>query len=140
MYKSYIDEGPICCNQKAQTWFSTSYAGVHERNRNVLSTSSSPSCFPHLCQICIGVTGGLHYLHTSGKHVIIHRDVKITNILLDEKLVAKVSDFGLSRIGPMSSSMAHVSNQKGQTSGELNPRVLQENGRRKGQTGGESKG
>ncbi|KAK7891630.1 hypothetical protein WMY93_023593 [Mugilogobius chulae] len=82
---------------------------------------SAPLSWCQRCSIALGTAQGLEYLHANHH---IHRDIKSANILLDDDLVAKISDFGLTRASPKQTASTVMTGRVVGTSAYMAPEAL----------------
>ncbi|KAE9585729.1 hypothetical protein Lal_00009973 [Lupinus albus] len=82
--------------------------GSLENHLHDLKPGQKPIDWYTRMKIAAGAARGLEYLHDKMKPPVIYRDLKCSNILLGEGYHAKLSDFGLAKVGP-SGDNTHVS-------------------------------
>ncbi|PON56428.1 Wall-associated receptor kinase [Parasponia andersonii] len=90
---------------------------IHDPNEEI------PLTWGMRLRIATEIAGALSYLHSSASSPIYHRDIKSTNILLDQKHRAKIADFGTSR--SVSIDQTHLTTLVYGTFGYLDPEYFQ---------------
>ncbi|GLJ16780.1 hypothetical protein SUGI_0288950 [Cryptomeria japonica] len=97
-----------------------SNGSLHDHLHKAVAINPPLDSWAMRIRIALDAARGIEYLHTYAVPPIIHRDIKSSNILLDGSWNAKVSDFGLSLLGPMDEE-SHLSLMAAGTVGYIDP-------------------
>ncbi|PON84293.1 Serine/threonine protein kinase [Trema orientale] len=101
------------CNEETRIGLIYEYMAMGNLRSHLSGSTPNILSWEDRLRIAIDTAQGLEYLHNGCKPPIIHRDVKSTNILLNEKFQAKLGDFGVSKIFPYDGDRQSVSGTLG---------------------------
>ena len=109
------------CSQSGERVLVYEYVSNGTLGDHLHKLQSSPlHSWDQRLRVALDAARGIEYLHCYAVPPIIHRDIKSSNILLDEFWTAKVSDFGLSLMGP-DEDVSHLSLRAAGTVGYMDP-------------------
>ncbi|KAH0906458.1 hypothetical protein HID58_038285 [Brassica napus] len=108
------------CAEKGQHMLIYVYMSKGSLASHLYSEKHKPLSWDLRIYIALDVARGLEYLHDGAVPPVIHRDIKSSNILLDQSMRARVADFGLSREEMVNK---HAANVRG-TFGYLDPEYI----------------
>ncbi|KAG0602844.1 hypothetical protein M758_10G046000 [Ceratodon purpureus] len=90
-----------CCVREDQRLLVYEYVDNNDLSHHLFDSKENQRLtWPARFNICLGVAKGLQYLHASAQPRIIHRDIKASNILMDQDFQPKIADFGLALFFP----------------------------------------
>ena len=81
-------------------WLTLQYCSVQWPHFGITGERRGTLNWKQRFNIIVGMARGLAYLHQEFHVCIIHRDIKSSNVLLDDDFQPKIADFGLARLLP----------------------------------------
>ncbi|GLJ33756.1 hypothetical protein SUGI_0678510 [Cryptomeria japonica] len=108
-----------CCRRGTEKLLVYEFISNTSLDKHLFANISKPLSWKARFEIILGTAHGLTYLNEESPFRILHRDIKVSNILLGNDFQPKIADFGLARLFP--DDLTHLTTRVGGTIGYTAP-------------------